>query len=247
VPEARTLLGWAAELGIEIGDGTTGEATSAGASAAAGAAPEPRKVTPDRCLQAVAIKGFALPQGVADAVRSSVETVGPILDQLAIDGLVMTSAGAFRPTDTGTARAAELQAADRAAMGADAATAALDDFLALDARMKETVTAWQLRDPAAQVLNDHTDAEYDRGVLDRLAALHADTVAWLVPLEPACARLADYRERLEAANSLAQDGDGRYVASPRVDSYHGIWFELHEDLIQLAGRTREDEAAAGRA
>jgi pyruvate,orthophosphate dikinase len=184
---------------------------------------------------------------VADAVRSSVETVGPILDQLAIDGLVMTSAGAFRPTDTGTARAAELQAADRAAMGADAATAALDDFLALDARMKETVTAWQLRDPAAQVLNDHTDAEYDRGVLDRLAALHADTVAWLVPLEPACARLADYRERLEAANSLAQDGDGRYVASPRVDSYHGIWFELHEDLIQLAGRTREDEAAAGRA
>ncbi len=143
-----------------------------------------RKVTPDRCLQAVAIKGFALPQGVADAVRSTVEIVGPILDQLAIDGLVTTSAGAFRPTEAGTARAAELQAADRAAMGADAATAALDDFLALDARMKETVTAWQLRDPAAQVLNDHTDAEYDRGVLDRLAALHADTVAWLAPLEP---------------------------------------------------------------
>jgi len=42
-------------------------------------------------------------------------------------------------------------------------------------------------------------------------------------------------------------GDGRYVASPRVDSYHGIWFELHEDLIQLAGRTRADEVAAGRA
>ena len=42
-------------------------------------------------------------------------------------------------------------------------------------------------------------------------------------------------------------GDGRYVASPRVDSYHGIWFELHEDLIQLAGRNRADEVAAGRA
>ena len=37
------------------------------------------------------------------------------------------------------------------------------------------------------------------------------------------------------------------VASPRVDSYHGVWFELHEDLILLAGRTRADEVAAGRA
>jgi pyruvate,orthophosphate dikinase len=32
-----------------------------------------------------------------------------------------------------------------------------------------------------------------------------------------------------------------------VDSYHGIWFELHEDLIQLAGRTRAAEVEAGRA
>jgi pyruvate,orthophosphate dikinase len=246
VPEARTLLGWAADLGIEIGEGTTVDASTVGAAAAL-PVPPARKITPDRCLQAVAIKGFALPQGVADAVRSTVEIVGPILDQLAIDGLVTTSAGAFRATEAGTTRAAELMAADRASMGADAATAALDDFLALDARMKETVTAWQLRDPAAQVLNDHTDADYDRGVLERLADVHADTVAWLAPLEPACARLTDYRERLHAANALAQDGDGRYVASPRVDSYHGIWFELHEDLIQLAGRTREDEAAAGRA
>jgi len=53
--------------------------------------------------------------------------------------------------------------------------------------------------------------------------------------------------RLTAAIEHALAGDGRYVASPRVDSYHGVWFELHEDLIVLAGRTRADEAAAGRA
>ena len=47
-------------------------------------------------------------------------------------------------------------------MGAEAATAALDAFLDLDHRMKDTVTAWQLRDDAeAQVLNDHADAAYD--------------------------------------------------------------------------------------
>ena len=38
-----------------------------------------------------------------------------------------------------------------------------------------------------------------------------------------------------------------FIASPRIDSYHNVWFELHEDLILLAGRTREEEAAAGRA
>jgi pyruvate,orthophosphate dikinase len=37
------------------------------------------------------------------------------------------------------------------------------------------------------------------------------------------------------------------VASPRVDSFHGVWFELHEDLIQLAGRTRAEEVESGRA
>jgi pyruvate,orthophosphate dikinase len=113
--------------------------------------------------------------------------------------------------------------------------------------MKATVTAWQLRDETAGVINDHTDAAYDQGVLDRLGALHVDTAAWLEPLESACPRLALYGTRLGRAAEQALAGDARYVASPRVDSYHGIWFELHEDLIQLAGRTREDEATAGRA
>ena len=60
-------------------------------------------------------------------------------------------------------------------------------------------------------------------------------------------RLASYARRLDAAAAAAAGGDGLYFASPRVDSYHGAWFELHEELIRLAGRTREEEVAAGRA
>ena len=44
--------------------------------------------------------------------------------------------------------------------------------------------------------------------------------------------------------------DGQRVADTLgsfVDSYHGVWFELHEDLIRLAERDRAAEAAAGRA
>jgi pyruvate,orthophosphate dikinase len=184
---------------------------------------------------------------VADAVLASFDAVQPILDQLVADGLIASAAGAYRLTDGGTARADRLTAADREALGPDQAVEALDAFVELDHRMKDAVTAWQLRDATAQVINDHTDPAYDRSVLDRLAALHADASAWLAPLEAACRRLAIYGSRLSLAIERANEGDQRYVASPRVDSYHGIWFELHEDLIRLAGRTREEETAAGRA
>jgi pyruvate,orthophosphate dikinase len=240
VPEARTLLAWAQELGIPIGD----DARVADPSSVRAAA---RKVTPDDCIRAISIKGFATLQGVADVVLSTPEDVRPIVDQLAIDGLVVTVAGAYRLTEAGSARAATLLEAEQAAWGLGRAGAALDAFVALDHRMKDTVTTWQLRDVAAQVINDHTDADYDRAVLDRLAGLHADAVAWLTPLEAGCPRLGDYRARLARALDQAQSGDQRFVASPRVDSYHGIWFELHEDLIRLAGRSREEEVAAGRA
>jgi pyruvate,orthophosphate dikinase len=169
------------------------------------------------------------------------------VDQLAVDGLVVTAAGAFKLTESGQARVAGLLEAERARWGIANAEAALDAFLDLDHRMKDIVTAWQLRDPAAQVLNDHSDPGYDRSVLERLDALHADAIAWITPLEPGVPRLATYAERLGRALAAALGGDHRFVASPRVDSYHGIWFELHEDLIQLAGRTRASEVAAGRA
>jgi pyruvate,orthophosphate dikinase len=204
-------------------------------------------VTPDGCIRAVAIKGLAQVQGVADVVLATPDDVRPILDGLVGGGLASTIAGGYRLTDAGTIRASVLRDEEQAAWGLDRAAAALDGFIELDERMKEAVTAWQLKDADGQIVNDHTDAAYDQGVLDRLAGLHADAIAWLTSLEAGCPRLADYRVRLDRAIDGAVGGDGRYVASPRVDSYHGVWFELHEDLIQLAGRNRADEVAAGRA
>jgi pyruvate,orthophosphate dikinase len=243
VPEARILLEWARELEIAVGDGPAAEDDLSSPPTSS------RKVTPDDCLRAVGIKGFAQPQAAADAVLASPDDVQPILDQLVIEGFLAASAGAYRLTETGTVRAGDLLDAERTAWGPDRAIAALDAFLELDHRMKDAVTAWQLRDDdaGAQVVNDHSDAHYDRAVLDRLAALHGDATAWMAPLESGWPRVVGYRARLARAIEQAVNGDQRFVASPRVDSYHGIWFELHEDLIQLAGRTREQETAAGRA
>lgn len=60
-------------------------------------------------------------------------------------------------------------------------------------------------------------------------------------------RLTGYAARLDRAIERIAEGDHTYVARPIMDSYHTVWFELHEDLIGLCGLTRAEEAAAGRA
>jgi pyruvate, orthophosphate dikinase len=235
VPEAATLLSWARDAGIAIVE--EGPAPEAEGSA-----------TPELVLRTLAIKGFATPEGLAEALMCPPEPVQQIVDDLVAAGLVEPSAGAFHLTPAGKERGSALIGEDRESWGTEAAVAALDAFVALDGRMKETVTAWQMRPVNGdQVFNDHTDPDYDARVLARLAELDADTRAWLEPLVPRLPRLRAYRDRLARAAEHAQTGDHRYVASPRVDSYHSIWFELHEDLIRLAGRSRAEEVAAGRA
>jgi pyruvate,orthophosphate dikinase len=60
-------------------------------------------------------------------------------------------------------------------------------------------------------------------------------------------RLEAYRHRLEAALRSIDAGELEMVAHPLKDSYHTVWFEMHEELIRLSGRNRGDEARAGRA
>ncbi len=250
VPEAATLLEWAAEAGIPIGEPAAAPEPApdpAGTASPATTASPASPASADDALIAISLKGVATTQALADALATTADDLGPILDQLTTDGLVAPVAGATRLTEAGTARVVELRNEERDRWATEAAGQALDAFVAIDHHVKDTVTSWQLRDAEAQVLNDHTDLDYDKGVLDRLAAVHADAIAWLNPVAAAVPRLATYEARLDAALTAATGGDGRFVASPRVDSYHGIWFELHEEMIQLAGRTRADEAAAGRA
>ncbi len=256
VPEAATLAAWAAGLGIPIAPGPETVPSAASGAPAAPAVPfaagpfaaGPRAISADDGLRVLAVKGYATPEGLGTALLVSSEEASAVLDGLVANGLAEMAAGSFRLTADGKAIAKERIAEETELWGLANAEGALDAFLALDHRMKSTVTAWQMREvEGAQAFNDHSDAAYDTAVLADLAALHLDALAWLDALVSAPARLTAYRERLDRANAAAQAGDQRYVASPRVDSYHGIWFELHEDLIQLAGRSRAAETAAGRA
>ncbi len=242
VPAAVTLLAWAHELGIEIKAEEDHGEMSTPLDPAAG------EVTSDDVIRSLSIKGYVTADLLAPALGVSSEDAQQSLDRLAADGILKDSGGMFSLTDDGKALGAELLAADRETWGTDAAAMALDAFLVLDGRMKTIVTAWQMKEAdGAPVLNDHADASYDAAVLAQLAELHVDAGAWMAPLTEGLPRLATYADRLAAAAAAADGGDGRYIASPRVDSYHGVWFELHEDLIRLAGKTREEEVDAGRA
>ena len=258
VPEAAALEAWAKELGIAISESfppppgtfppSPRQATfppPPGGGQEWGAA-EPT-LTSAHVLRALLIKGSATPGALAESLLSSLEEVRPVLDPLVGEGLVQRQADAVRLTQNGKTKGQALIAANQLRWGLENARTALDSFHALDLRVKEAVTAWQLRTVGgAQALNHHTDPAYDAEVLDRLSAIQQDTAHWMESVSGAPAELSWYLSRLERALALARS-DQRFVASPRVDSYHGVWFELHEELILLAGRSRAEEAASGRA
>jgi pyruvate,orthophosphate dikinase len=95
--------------------------------------------------------------------------------------------------------------------------------------------------------NDHADPAYDQGVMERLAELHERFQPLLGRIVDAAPRLKPYRARFATAIANVRSGDHSFVARPVTDSYHTVWFELHEELIGLLGRSRAEEAAAGRA
>ena len=120
-------------------------------------------VVPDNIVRALTIKGSAPVDGLASAVLSNRERVQPIVDRLVEERLVERAGTMFRLSRDGQLRGRKLLAADGGRWGMENASAALDAFHRLDTRMKETITAWQLRDvDGKQVLNDHTGGAYDR-------------------------------------------------------------------------------------
>ncbi len=239
-PEAATLLDWARELSIEVVSETT--APEARSTAPSGQMPD---VSHDDVLRALAVKGAVLSEQVAEAVQGDAVLVGSLVGQLVADRLAENAAGQIRLTAQGKLAAAELFSAARSVVSDERAAELLDEFHVLDGRTKALVTAWQVRDEAGeQGLNDHSDAAYDTQIMSDLATLHADTAAWLAPLAASQRPYSVYLARLSRALDLARAGDQRYVASPRVDSYHSVWFELHEDLIRLSGKKRA-EATSG--
>ena len=115
-------------------------------------------------------------------------------------------------------------------------------FLGVNQRLIDACTAWQLRTvDGLEVANDHADAAHDASVLVELDVV--DGVAGPVcdELGAALERLAGYGPRLAAARARVQAGETDWLTRPTIDSYHTVWFELHENLLMTLGIERGQE------
>jgi DNA-binding MarR family transcriptional regulator len=196
-------------------------------------------------LHGLRLKGFAEPEAVAELAGLAHDDVVKHLDALLDEGLVVHREGrltGWQLTATGRAEQERLLAEEVDELGVRAAIEdAYKRFLALNADLLEVCTAWQLRGDA---INDHADAAYDASVVDRLHDLHMQVEPILADLEATLDRYDGYRERLADALAKLQAGDTDWFTKPLIDSYHTVWFQLHEDLLNTLGMERSQEVRA---
>ncbi len=116
-------------------------------------------------------------------------------------------------------------------------------FLALNGEMLAVCTAWQVKNVEANELNDHSDAEYDAGVIAELARIDGEVQPIVAELVAALDRFAWYPERFRSALAKVQAGETEWFTKPIMESYHTVWFELHEDLLATLGIDRATEGS----
>jgi hypothetical protein len=195
-------------------------------------------------LRVVRLKGRPATADVAAAAGISEQEAESALSELAASGTLKEANGRYMLDPSAKERLAELLEEERGSIDQDRLSSLYEQFDQHNTELKEIMHAWQLRDGEP---NDHSDASYDQGVVDRLSTLHqnfaplADQVAEVVP------RLQPYPQRFSSALEKVQGGDHSWIAKPIADSYHTVWFEFHEELIEALGLSREAEAASGRA
>jgi hypothetical protein len=118
-----------------------------------------------------------------------------------------------------------------------------DDYLAflqLNDRFKALCGDWQLRNGQP---NDHTDAKYDKAVVQRLVAIDADAAPVVARMGEVLARLAPYGPRLARTCQQVVGGETKMFTGVMCGSYHDVWMELHEDLILTQGIDRMAEGS----
>lgn len=196
-----------------------------------------------KVLQAIRLKGRISPADIAATVDEDPAAVAEAV-KAATDAGFLIEGKTVRLSPEGRRRLAELLAAERENVDQPAIDAAYDKFRSVNADFKELVSDWQLRNGEP---NTHDDDEYDAAVLARLDEVHARVTPIVASIAAQMPRLASYSDKLAAALAKVQSGETTWLTRPIVDSYHTVWFELHEELIVAAGLTRESEAQAGHA
>jgi hypothetical protein len=190
-------------------------------------------------LHTLRCMGFSSVERLADAAGMGIDDVTDGLLALGVAGLVTHQKGAFG--GWGVTAAGKTVDAQRVAGEIDAAgtrgvlTEAYRRFEGLNLEVLDLCAAWQVR--GGGVLNDHRDSGYDGRVIEGLVDVDRRAGAVIREMAEAARRFGRYRERLGVALGRARAGERGFVTD-EVGSYHGIWFQLHEDLLVTLGMPR---------
>lgn len=187
-------------------------------------------------LHALRVKGVASPEALALATGLEADAVLAELRELEAAGLVIERPSKRRPgwvlTEPGRAHHAEWLAASRDRDVVAELAGPYSRFLSVNGEVKAVSARWQ----AAASDAERVDLVESVEGLHRRAEPAFEGAAALI------GRFGRYRDRLETALAML-DEDPSYFVSPRVDSYHTVWFECHEDFLLTLGRTRSEEGS----
>jgi hypothetical protein len=195
-------------------------------------------------LQTVRLKGRVSPAALAAALDEDLGGINNIVEQLTGSGLLVDGT-TLRITHGGRARLETLLSEERKGVDPAPMAAAYDDFRAVNADFKSLVTDWQLKGGPEGNRNTHDDADYDAAVLARLDDVHARVMPIIEAAAAQLPRLNRYAARLATALDKVKAGETAWLTRPLIDSYHTVWFELHEEIILAIGLTREEAARSG--
>jgi hypothetical protein len=193
-------------------------------------------------LHGLAVKKAGDPEAVATLVADDPAKIQTALEAAVDAGRAIGARGKFMVTPSGREWLLEQYQTVFAAFRAQpAATQAYERFERVNRRLLELFTDWQMMPVGSErVTNDHSDADYDRGIVDRLGDQHERALKILADFEGLDGRLGVYARRLDTAYDNVLAGQTDWVSGARIDSYHTVWFELHEDLLRMLGREREE-------
>ncbi|MDX6474094.1 MAG: hypothetical protein QOK22_2910 [Gaiellaceae bacterium] len=194
-------------------------------------------------LHGLAVRKAGPASAVAEILGEDPERIASALGSAVEAGRAVEAKGTFMATPAGRDWLGDRYPEAFAAFRADPdATEGYERFERINRELLRLFTEWQMMPVGSEsVPNDHSDPAYDDRIIDRLGALHERAERPLQQLSALEPRLAQYQRRLEDAYDKTLGGEHDFVSGAKVDSYHTVWFELHEDLLRMLGREREEQ------
>lgn len=197
----------------------------------------------DLALHGLTLRQLANAEQLADILDMDSAEVEKHLLQAVGDGKVVAAKGNFMISPQGRDY---LDILYPTAFAEQRANSELVETLAnfekgINKKMLTVMTSWQtVTVDGAQQPNDHSDPDYDAKVIDQLANVHDRVTTLLAPFADADPLTKRFLFRLDAALARVDQGDHEYVSNVRLDSYHTVWYQMHEHLLRMMGEERDE-------